>query len=190
MQPMPGAADSRAELIRVLRAACSGELAAGFAYRGHWKSLPDGVERDRIRIIEAEEWHHRELVLRMLDDLGAARSRRRDAIFWLIGKSIGILCHLGGWFVPMYGAGRLERWNIQEYEDAARFAEEAKLAERVDCLLTMAEVEWEHEKFFREAIRHHWMRRFFPQWDPPPAKETIRAPFARLFVNESLAVTE
>jgi hypothetical protein len=47
----------------------------------------------------------------------------------------------------------------------------------LDCLLTMAEVEWEHERYFRERITGHWMLRIFPLWDPPPAKETIRAPY-------------
>ena len=48
----------------------------------------------------------------------------------------------------------------------------------IDCLLTMAEVEWEHEKFFREQIQGHWLLRFFPSWIVPPAKETIRAAYA------------
>ncbi len=43
-------------------------------------------------------------------------------IFGWIGTVIGILCRVGGWFVPMYGAGMLERPNIAEYEVAARHA--------------------------------------------------------------------
>jgi hypothetical protein len=171
----PGA-DPRASLIHVLRGACSGELAAGHAYRGHWKSLPAGTPgRERVRVIEEEEWHHRELVIGLLAQLGARRSAKRDAVFWIIGNAIGLLCRLGGWFVPMYGAGRLESTNIKEYEDAARFAEAAGLTEMIDCLLGMAEVEWEHEKFFREQIIGHRLLRFFPLWTVPPAKETIRA---------------
>ena len=38
----------------------------------------------------------------------------------------------------------------------------------------MAEVEWEHEKFFRGLNVGHWMLRWFPLWDAPPPKETIR----------------
>src|ERR1043166_8959993 len=107
------------KLVRQLQGAYSGELAAGYAYRGHWHSVRDAAERERIRAIEAEEWHHRELVGAMLRDLGAAPSRKREAIFWCIGKAIAGLCHVGGWFIPMYGAGKLERHNIVEYEDAA-----------------------------------------------------------------------
>lgn len=168
--------DARSNLIRVLRSACSGELAAGYAYRGHWKSLrADAPERERIRFIESEEWHHRELVIGLLRELGSGPSKKREALFWLIGNAIALLCRLGGWFVPMYGAGRLESSNIKEYEDAARFAEAAGMPHMIDCLLTMAEVEWEHEKFFREQILGHWLLRFFPMWTVPPPKETIRA---------------
>jgi hypothetical protein len=171
--------DARAALIHVLRSACSGELAAGYAYRGHWKSLrsdsPVHVRvRERIRVIESEEWHHRDLVLGLLRDLGSGPSRKREMLFWTIGKVIGAFCHVGGWFIPMYGAGRLERWNIVEYENAARYAGEAGFPEMIDCLLAMAEVEWEHERFFREQCEGHWMLRLFPLWSAPPAKESIR----------------
>ncbi|HYC58284.1 MAG TPA: hypothetical protein VEK79_01840 [Thermoanaerobaculia bacterium] len=172
--------DPRADLIRVLRSACSGELAAGYAYRGHWKSLrSDSPERDRIKVIEDEEWHHRDLVLGLLRELGSGPSRNREIVFYCIGKTIAFLCHIGGWFIPMYGAGKLERSNIKEYEDAAVHAHEAGLGHMIDCLLEMAEVEWEHEKFFREQIQGHWLLRFFPLWDPPPAKEAIRGLSAR-----------
>lgn len=166
---------ARASLIRVLQSACSGELAAGHAYRGHAASVKSAEERERIRIIEAEEWHHRKLVMALLAELGEGPSRAREAVFWIIGNSISLLCRIGGWFIPMYGAGRLERGNIVEYENAARFAEESGHPEMIDCLLTMAEVEWEHERYFRERIVGHWMLRLFPLWDPPPPKESIRA---------------
>lgn len=167
--------DPRAELIRVLRSACSGELAAIHAYRGHAHSLRAGApERARIEIIEDEERHHRDLVLGLLRELGTGPSRKREVVFYCIGKTIAFLCHIGGWFIPMYGAGKLERSNIKEYEDAAVHAHDAGLDHMIDCLLTMAEVEWEHEKFFREQILGHWMLRFFPLWNAPPAKETIR----------------
>ena len=165
----------RDALIRVLRSACSGELAAIHAYHGHAASVSSAEERERILVIRAEEHHHRELVLGLLASLGAAPSRKREVLFWCIGKSISLLCRIGGWFIPMYGAGKLERLNIVEYENAARYARELGRTDMIECLLTMAEVEWEHEKYFRERIVGHWMLRIFPMWDAPPAKETIRA---------------
>jgi rubrerythrin len=164
-----------ARLVGILRLAYSGELAAGYAYRGHWSSVSDPEERTRIRQIEDEEWHHRRLVGEMLGALGARPSRGREARAWVIGRSLGVLCHVMGWFAPMYGAGRLESRNIKEYEDAARFAEGCGHPELVDCLLTMAEVEWEHERYFRSKVEGRRLTRLLGLWPAPPAKETIRA---------------
>jgi hypothetical protein len=177
--------DPRASLIRVLRGACSGELAAIHAYRGHGNSVRSPEERARLREIEEEELHHRRIVLALLAELGSGPSRKREALFWCIGKSIAFLCHIGGWFLPMYGAGRLERSNIVEYEDAARYAEASGNEAMIDCILGMAEVEWEHERFFREVIAGHWLLRFFPLWDAPPPKTAIRDAFGQ---RERMAV--
>lgn len=165
---------ARAKLIRQLQGAYSGELAAGFAYRGHWRSVSDPEERKRIRTIEAEEWHHRELVGEMLRTLGARPSRVREFVMFCIGRFLGAMCHASGWFLPMYGAGRLERHNIVEYEEAAVFARECGQEELIDCLLTMAEVEWEHEKYFRSKSAGHRLARVFGLWAPAPAKSAIR----------------
>jgi hypothetical protein len=172
------AADSRARLVRQLQGAYSGELAAGFAYRGHARAVRDAAEIVRINEIEAEEWHHRELVGGMLRDLAAAPNRVREVIFWCIGHVIAGICHVGGWFIPMFGAGKLERGNIVEYEVAADYALACGREELVECLLTMAEVEWEHERYFRSKVEGHWMLRLFKLWEPAPPKETIRAKFA------------
>jgi hypothetical protein len=133
--------------------------------------------RERIRTIEEEEWHHRNLVGGLLRELGARPNPRREIVFWCIGKAIAILCHVIGWFLPMYGAGRLERTNIVEYEDAAIYATECGHPEMIDCLLTMAEVEWEHEFFFRHKVLGHPMLRLLKLWNPAPPKETIRAKY-------------
>ena len=166
--------DARALLVRTLQHAYSGELAAGYAYRGHWRSVKDAAERERIRVIEEEEWHHRELVGGMLRELGGKPKPIREAVFWTIGRVLGAMCHVSGWFLPMYGAGRLERKNIIEYEDASRYAAECGRHDFIDCLLTMAEVEWEHEKYFRSRVEGHAWLRLFPLWDAAPPKETIR----------------
>ena len=169
--------DPRRSLVRVLQNACSGELAACHAYRGHAASLPPGPERERILAIEAEERHHRDLVGAMLARLGERPRPGRERAFLAIGRTLGLLCRLTGWFVPMYAAGRLERGNVVEYEVAARHARDAGREDLVDCLLAMAEVEWEHERYFRERIARHPLRRIFPAWEPPPPKESIRAAF-------------
>lgn len=164
-------------LIRQLQAAYSAELAAGYAYRGHGLSVRDADERARIQIIEDEEWHHRKLVGELLAQLGGRPVRAREIIFTLIGQTIAALCRLGPWFLAMYGAGRLERANIVEYEDAALSASRCGHEGMVDCLLTMAETEWEHEKYFREKVIGHWALRVFKLWEAAPPKESIRESF-------------
>lgn len=169
---------ARSRLVRILQHAYSGERAAAYAYRGHWRSVSDPAERARIRQIEDEEWHHREQVGRLLRALGAAPQRSREVRAAVTGRTLQALCHVVGWFAPMYGAGRLERRNIVEYEDAARDAISCGRAEFVDCLLEMAEVEWEHEAYFRSKVTGHFLTRLLGVWSPPPAKESIRAPYA------------
>ena len=171
----PGQQSPKDKLIALLQLAYSGELAAAYAYRGHWHSLRDAEERARVKTIEDEEWHHRRLVGEMLKDLGAAPDKRRELRATVVGRTLGFLCHVSGWFAPMYGAGRLESKNIVEYETAARYARECGRVDLIDCLLTMAEVEWELEHYFRSCVlRHRWSKRF-SIWPEPPAKETIRA---------------
>lgn len=166
--------DARRKLIRQLQGACSGELAAIHAYEGHWRSVSDPTERERIQVIQSEERHHRETVLAMLRTLGAGPNRLRETVFWCIGNAIGIFCRVGGWFAPMYGAGKLERSNIVEYQDAAVYAAQCGHLEMIEPILVMAEVEWEHERFFRECVQNHWLLRILPLWDAPPPKTAIR----------------
>ncbi len=169
---------SRDRLIGILQLAYSGELAAGYAYRGHARSVRAPEERERIRTIEEEEWHHRRLVGGILESLGAKPLRRREIRAAVVGRVLGMLCHVSGWLVPMYGAGKLESRNIREYEDAARFARACGRDDLVDCLLTMAEVEWEHEAYFRARVLSHPRGRRMRIWPQPPPKERIRESFA------------
>jgi len=165
-------------LVSVLQHAYSGEQAAAYAYRGHWKSVSAAAEAERIRTIEAEEWHHRELVGGLLRELGAAPDPWRERRTAILGRVLGALCHVAGWFLPMYGAGMLERRNIVEYEDAARHAEGCGRAHMLPCLLAMAEVEWEHEAYFRERVLSHWGARLLPVWPAPPPRSSIRDRYA------------
>jgi hypothetical protein len=170
----PGATATQA-LVRILRHAYSGEMAAAYAYRGHWRSCRSAEERQRIREIEDEEWHHRRLVGGMLADLASGPSVVRELRATLVGRGLGLLCHLSPWFVPMYGAGRLERGNVGEYQTAARHAHEGGHEAFVECLLAMAEVEWEHEAYFRAKVTGHTWSRLVGVWPALPPKAVIRA---------------
>lgn len=146
---------ARKNLVRILQNAYSGEIAAAYAYRGHWKSLKESPEKTRIKEIEDEEWDHRRRVGEWLEKLGAKPRAAREKVFWSIGRSLGVTCHVSGWFMPMYFAGRLESRNSAEYEEAAAFAKKLEMKECVEDLLDMARVELEHEVFFRETVAGH-----------------------------------
>jgi demethoxyubiquinone hydroxylase (CLK1/Coq7/Cat5 family) len=146
---------AKANLIRILQNAYSGEVAAAYAYRGHWKSLKESPEKARIKEIEAEEWDHRRRVGEWLAKLDAGPRKAREKVFWTIGRTLGLTCFVSGWFMPMYFAGRLESQNSAEYEEAAVFAKELEIHDCVGDLLDMARVELEHEIFFRETVAGH-----------------------------------
>ncbi len=171
--------ESRQKLIALLQLAYSGELAAAYAYRGHWKSVSNTDEKAAIQAIENDEWRHRQLVGEMLSTLAGAPEPRREMRANLIGRTLGFLCHVMGWLAPMYGAGRLESRNIREYETAARHARDCGRSDLVDCLLEMAEVEWDHEHYFRARVQEHFLGRRLPIWPQPPAKDSIRLSFAQ-----------
>ena len=146
---------ARQNLIRILQNAYSGELAAAYAYRGHWKSLMASPEKTQIEKIENEEWRHRENVLRWLDELDAKPRKMREAVFWTLGRILGVSCYVSGWFMPMYFAGRLESQNVQEYIDAAEFAEKLGMKNCVEEMMEMSHVEGEHEIFFSTTVANH-----------------------------------
>jgi hypothetical protein len=86
-----------------------------------------------------------------------------------------LFCHVTGWYCPMYGAGWIERRNIQEYVDAAAFAVQAGRNDLAGELLEMARVEWDHEQYFRTKVLGHWLRRVLPVWQAPPPRDQLAA---------------
>jgi len=145
-------------LIRVLQDAHAGELAAAYAYRGHWKSIRrDPAVRAEIKRIEGAEWHHRALVARRIVELGAHPRRRREFLMWSIGRFFGALCFVSFRFGPMYAAGRLEAQNVSQYDDARGYAEQLGLDHFVAALHVMIEEEIRHEVFFGDQCRGHFL---------------------------------
>lgn len=157
----------RAALVRLLQLAYSGERAAAHAYHGHSASVRNPAVRDHIAKIEAEELHHRELVGGMLAALGEGPDPRRERRSNRVGRVLSALCHVSGYLIPMYGAGALESRNVKEYDDAAAYAVACGHPEFIDCLKDMADVEAEHEAYFRERVEGHWLGRHLPMWRRP-----------------------
>ena len=111
----------------------------------------------------------------MLTALGSGSAKAKEVRSWIIGRVIGLLCHITGWFMPMYFAGRLESGNVKEYEDAADDAGKLGLVEFASDLRTMASVERDHELFFASMVERHrllpLMRSLFG-WGPPGLTDT------------------
>ena len=163
--------DHRARLVRILQDAHAGELAAAYAYRGHWRSLRRRpAERAEIQRIEGAEWHHRALVADILRELGAAPRRPREIQMALVGRFFGALCFVGGHFAPMYAAGRLEGMNVGQYADARASAQALGLHDYVRRLDEMVVEEFRHERWFGDRVRGHLLlrptARLF-RWAPP-----------------------
>jgi hypothetical protein len=117
----------------------------------------------------------------MLQLLGAAPRPARERIMGLIGHVIWRLCVWtrplwGSWYVAMYGAGWLESTNVGEYLRAAQWAKASGHESMLAELLRMAEVEREHEAFFRGRCQSHILSRYLPLWPPPKRCTAIATP--------------
>ncbi len=172
----------------MLQNAYSGERAAAYAYLGHGKAMTDAVEIADLKRIENEEWDHRTCLGKMLLELGSKPRRSREIVMSIIGRSISFFCLCGrylnifnfGWFMSMYGAGKLESGNIVEYEIAARYAKDCGYEQFVPQLLAMAEIEWDHELYFRnKALSSKWVR-LIKIWPLPPSRESIAIRYQKL----------
>jgi demethoxyubiquinone hydroxylase (CLK1/Coq7/Cat5 family) len=161
------------QLIRILRAAHAGEHAAALAYYGHARSVKKPEEKQAIQRIGEEEIAHRRRVGEMLASLHAKPAGWREVIFAGIGHTLSMLCAFTGWFCPMYGAGWIERRNIQEYIDAAQNALAAGHVSFAQELARMAQVEWDHEQYFRSCVERHWLSRWIPLWSMPAKRNDL-----------------
>lgn len=170
-----GADVANAKLISLLQLAHSGERAAAYAYAGHWRSVRQSDAKATIRRIESEEWDHRGRVHQLLVDLGARPARKRELRMIVVGRTVGALCFVSGRFVPMYGAGTIERRNVHEYVEAARLAVAAGRPEFVDELLDMAQVEWDHELYFRSQVAGRWQLRLLRLWPSLGSRDSLRS---------------
>ncbi len=176
---------AKAALIKLLQDAHAGEKAAANAYFGHAYSLflTDKNEKNEILKIYNDELHHRHRLGEFLLQLKSKPRPLREAQMWLVGAFIAVLSYFGTWLIPMYGAGRLERSNIGEYEVAARLALISGELSLVDELLHFAEIEWDHEYYFRNKVESHIFSRFIPLWNKPKPREEIRNSYKNFHLN-------
>lgn len=167
---------SHPQLVDLLQKAYSAEKAAAFAYQGHAASLKDPEEKAAIRQIEIDEWNHRREVLAIMHDFDIPVSRWYEARFYLIGKAISASCHVIGWFMPFFFAGKLESGNVCEYFRAKQYFNSLGIRDYDRVLYDMGIKEKEHEVYFLEKIRGRRWLPFFEKvfaWGPGRSANNI-----------------
>ncbi len=141
-------------LVELLQMAYSAEKAAAFAYQGHAASVKDPVDKAAIHQIEVDEWGHRHEVKAIMQQYGIPVSTYYEVRFHLIGKVISVSCHVIGWFMPFYFAGRLESGNVCEYFRLMHYFHALGITDHDQVLYDMGIREKEHEIYFLDRIKN------------------------------------
>ena len=115
----------------------------------------------------------------MLEEVGRRPDPWAERKLHIVGRSIALFCFVGGRYLPVYGAARLEADNIVEYELLARLAWHAEMHHWIDDFLRLAEVEWDHEQVLRTWSQGHFLWKVSPKWPLPPPRAHIRDSFEK-----------
>lgn len=148
-------------LVKSLQKAYSAEKAAAFAYIGHASSLKNKTEIEKVKQIEEDEWIHRKEVLQIMQEYNISISSYYELKFFIIGKIIAFSCHIIGWFMPYFFAGKLESGNVCEYFIMKQYFNSLGITKHDEILYEMGMKEKEHEVYFLEVIESHYWMTFF-----------------------------
>jgi hypothetical protein len=148
-------------LIELLQRAYSAEKAAAFAYIGHANSLKKPEDKAAVKQIEDDEWGHRQNVLVILQKYDIPISKYYEVKFHLIGRIISASCHVIGWFMPYFFAGRLESGNVCEYFVMMQYFHSLGIREHDEILYEMGMKEKDHEVYFLNQIKTSKLLPFF-----------------------------
>jgi hypothetical protein len=148
-------------LVELLQRAYSAEKAAAFAYIGHANSLKKPEDKAAVKQIEDDEWGHRQNVLVILQKYDIPVSKYYEVKFHLIGRIISASCHVIGWFMPYFFAGRLESGNVCEYFVMMQYFHSLGIREHDEILYEMGMKEKDHEIYFLNQIKASKLLPFF-----------------------------
>lgn len=149
---------SHPKLCKLLQQAYSAEKAASFAYQGHAAAVKNKEEKLAISQIEQDEWQHRAEVLKIMQAHNITISKFYEAKYYIVGKVISGSCHVIGWFMPFFFAGKLESGNVCEYFKMMQYFYELGITEHNEALFEMGIKEKEHEIYFLSKIKDkHWL---------------------------------
>lgn len=160
---------SHPALVTLLQKAYSGEKAAALAYIGHAASLRSPAAKAAVKQIEADEWAHRENLRILMLRYDVPVSRALEVRCHFLGKAIACSCHVIGWFMPYFFAGKLESGNVCEYFVMMRYFRGLGIHDHDQVLYEMGMKEKEHEVYFLEQIRHSRLLPLFERlfgWGP------------------------
>lgn len=146
------------QLVQLLQKAYSAEKAAAYAYIGHAASVKNPAEKIAIKQIEEDEWNHRREVLHMMRHYNIPVSKLYEARFAVIGRVISASCHVIGWFMPFFFAGKLESGNVCEYFRIMQYFNSLHIHQWDAVLTEMGLKEKEHEIYFLKKIENsRWL---------------------------------
>ena len=148
-------------LVKLLQRAYSGEKAAALAYIGHAGSLKNPQDKVAVNQIENDEWGHRKNVLAIMHKYDIPISKYYEVKFHIIGKIISLSCHVIGWFMPYFFAGKLESGNVCEYFVMMQHFHSLDIRDHDQILYEMGMKEKDHEVYFLNQIRTSKLIPFF-----------------------------
>ena len=149
------------QLIKLLQKAYSAEKAAAYAYQGHAASVKNPAEKVAIRQIEEDEWNHRKEVLSIMNYYNLPISTWYEKRFAIIGRIISASCHVIGWFMPFFFAGKLESGNVCEYFRMKQYFNSLGIHNWDETLYEMGMKEKEHEVYFLNKIKESKVLPYF-----------------------------
>ena len=142
-------------LDRMLQLTYASERGAATAYQGHAKAVRDPEHQAIIAQIEADEWHHRERLLVLMEARGVGPLGWLDLVFLGVGSCIGFGCGIWPEWASALGASWFEVNGVSEYRRLALLAGYAKRPELIPMFEEMAEQERDHRDAFRRLARGH-----------------------------------
>jgi hypothetical protein len=148
-------------LADLLQKAYSAEKAAAYAYQGHAASVRKKEEKAAIRQIEEDEWNHRQEVLAIMQYYNIPVSKWYETKSAVIGKILSASCHVIGWFMPYFFAGKLESGNVCEYFRMKQYFNSMGIQQWDMVLYEMGIKEKEHEVYFLEKIKQSKVLPYF-----------------------------
>lgn len=140
-------------LRKALQVAYAGEMAAYFAYDGHWKAAKDQSEKIAILNIQTDELRHIMDLRKYLKNVGSKPARIRTFLMVMVGKVLSDLCYVTGRRLPMWVAGKIEKLGTKGYEEMALLAGDANQTNMALHFQYMAKTEKAHKAYFEERLR-------------------------------------